>query len=510
MPEPAVATPTRPTPRRKFRWWFVLTIGIGGALLIAGAAKFYQLYWWQLKPGAGPAGPNVPAQLFADVWTQQEVMLLGIGDSVTAGFGASPGRSYFERLERNPANEFADMQGRCLSAVLPNLQVRNLSVSSTTSLHHIKTVRKLEPFDDETLGLIVMTTGGNDVLHNYGHGKPQEGAMYGASLDQAQPWIDNFEQRLNDMLDHLTAVFPAGCHIFVANIYDPTDGVGKAAHFGFPDWPDGMQILAGYNDVIARVAQQRDNVHFVNIHDPMLGHGIYCRQFWRTHYRRDDPHYWYHGNFEDPNDRGYDAIRRLFLSEIARVLSPQSAALASAEKDATNTARPAAWAQPIDKPGLPNLHRITDTIYRGAQPDDDGFAQLKDMGIKTVINLRTMHSDRNQCQQHGLDYVHITVQAWEGEDDEVIDFLKVVGDPSRHPVFFHCQHGADRTGMMAAVYRIAVQGWPKRDAIREMTEGGYGYHTMWQNLIDYLQELDVEQMAEQAGLRDAPAVPIGD
>lgn len=40
---------------------------------------------------------------------------------------------------------------------------------------------------------------------------------------------------------------------------------------------------------------------------------------WRRHYRAEDPHYWYFGNLEDPNDRGYDALRRLFLIEIAGV-----------------------------------------------------------------------------------------------------------------------------------------------------------------------------------------------
>jgi hypothetical protein len=51
-----------------------------------------------------------------------------------------------------------------------------------------------------------------------------------------------------------------------------------------------------------------------------MGHGIHCLQFWREHYHADDPHYWYFDNLEDPNDRGYDALRRLFLIEMARAL----------------------------------------------------------------------------------------------------------------------------------------------------------------------------------------------
>jgi hypothetical protein len=52
----------------------------------------------------------------------------------------------------------------------------------------------------------------------------------------------------------------------------------------------------------------------------MLGHGIHCRQSWGKHYDANDPHYWYYSNLEDPNDRGYDAIRRVFLAQIAAVM----------------------------------------------------------------------------------------------------------------------------------------------------------------------------------------------
>jgi hypothetical protein len=62
-------------------------------------------------------------------------------------------------------------------------------------------------------------------------------------------------------------------------------------------------------------------VRVVPIYEEFLGHGIHCRQFWRTHYRARDPHYWYSSNIEDPNDRGYDAIRRVFLNAILKEMS---------------------------------------------------------------------------------------------------------------------------------------------------------------------------------------------
>jgi hypothetical protein len=56
--------------------------------------------------------------------------------------------------------------------------------------------------------------------------------------------------------------------------------------------------------------------------------------------------------------------------------------------------RPSNWAQPIDMAGVPNLHKISDVLYRSAQPTAEGMRNLKALGIETVINLRLAHSDR--------------------------------------------------------------------------------------------------------------------
>jgi lysophospholipase L1-like esterase len=244
---------------------------------------------------------------------------LGIGDSVTAGFGARRGYGYFDRLAANPADEFPEMQGISLKAVLPNLRTLNLAISGSTSLDHLDVIReRLEKQALDTFGLVVMTSGGNDLIHSYGQRPPREGAMYGATLAQARPWIAAYEERLSAMLDLLDDRFPGGCRIFLADIYDPTDGIGDAPSAGLPAWPDGLAIHAAYNETIRRVAAARSNVFVVPLHGEFLGHGIHCCQFWREQYHREDPHYWYASNLEDPNERGYDAIRRRFLVEMGK------------------------------------------------------------------------------------------------------------------------------------------------------------------------------------------------
>jgi len=161
------------------------------------------------------------------------------------------------------------------------------------------------------------------------------------------------------------------------------------------------------------------------------------------------------------------------------------------------------WARPLERPGLPNLHKVSDGLYRGAQPTAEGFRQLQAMGVRTVVNLRSFHSDRDEMGEADLQYEHITMKAWHAEDKEMVRFLQIVGDPERTPVFVHCQHGADRTGVMAAAYRIAVQGWSVEDAVEEMVRGGYGFHEVWRGrLAGYLRGLDFAQIKRQAGLPD--------
>ena len=302
---------------RKSRPLFLV---FAAAFLVIFGMGLWLIYGGGKTMGSGPAGPSVPRAAFRQPWTTRPVLLLGLGDSITAGFGASEGLSYFERLVTNPPQEFSDMKGINLTAVLPNLTAENRSVSGSTSLEHLEyQIKRLKRADARTLGLVVMTTGGNDLIHNYGRTPPREGAMYGATMEQAKPWIAAFEKRLDTMIRQIEACFPGGCHIFLANIYDPTDGVGDIENAGLPAWKDGREILSAYNRVIDGCARKYDSVHLVNIHDTFLGHGIHCAQPWSRHFQIRDPHYWYYTNLEDPNDRGYDAIRRLFLREMARV-----------------------------------------------------------------------------------------------------------------------------------------------------------------------------------------------
>ncbi|MFC1884166.1 tyrosine-protein phosphatase [Thermodesulfobacteriota bacterium] len=162
--------------------------------------------------------------------------------------------------------------------------------------------------------------------------------------------------------------------------------------------------------------------------------------------------------------------------------------------------RPSSWAQPFKLDGVPNLNKVSDVLYRSAQPTSEGMKNLKDIGVITVVNLRSFHSDRDEIEETSLAYEHIYMKAWHPEGKEIIRFLRIVMDPKRTPVLVHCQHGADRTGTMCALYRIAVQGWTKEEAMIEMRDGGFGFHGVWKNLINWISKLDIAKIRKAAGI----------
>lgn len=162
--------------------------------------------------------------------------------------------------------------------------------------------------------------------------------------------------------------------------------------------------------------------------------------------------------------------------------------------------RPASWAQPVELDGVPNLYQVSPDLYRSARPTSQGMQSLRQKGIETIVNLRSLHSDRDAIGTTGLAYEHIYMNAWHPEQKEVVRFLQIVTNPKRTPVLVHCLFGSDRTGAMCALYRIAVQGWTKEEAIREMTRGGFGFNKVCESLPGWIQELDIQQIRKDAGI----------
>lgn len=200
-------------------------------------------------------------------------------------------------------------------------------------------------------------------------------------------------------------------------------------------------------------------------------------------------------------------IRMIILSAIAMVGGLPGCATVPA---VPGPARPAQWAEPVTPSVLDNFYRVSPGLYRSAQPDQRQWAALHQTDlppIQTVVNLRPWTQDvlvdgslgSNAAQ--GPTQVQLPFYTSLPDPAQVLRFLKIATDPARQPVLVHCYHGSDRTGLMVASYRMVVQGWSAQAAIAEMTRGGYGFHRHWQNVITWLQAMDV------AAYRQALALP---
>lgn len=155
---------------------------------------------------------------------------------------------------------------------------------------------------------------------------------------------------------------------------------------------------------------------------------------------------------------------------------------------------PKVWAAKVDLPGSDNFHKVSKDLYRAAQPTQKAMRAYEEFGIKTVINLRAYHSDRDEVHGTGLTLIEIPVKTTKADDDEtVIRVLQTIRDAEK-PVLIHCQHGADRTGLMVAMYRIVEQGWTNEEALNELKNGGFGFHSIWMHIPDYVETVDVNKI----------------
>jgi protein tyrosine/serine phosphatase len=166
---------------------------------------------------------------------------------------------------------------------------------------------------------------------------------------------------------------------------------------------------------------------------------------------------------------------------------------AMAEDAATAAERHPEWAQRVGT--APNFYRVTPTLYRSAQLGRADVAALAPLGIRTVVGLRAFHSDDKWLKESGIAIRRVKIYTWAISDANVVSALKAIRLAEKDgPVLLHCWHGADRTGLIAAMYRILYQGWSKEQALDELENGGYGYHAMWKNIPKYLRKVDIEKI----------------
>ena len=150
--------------------------------------------------------------------------------------------------------------------------------------------------------------------------------------------------------------------------------------------------------------------------------------------------------------------------------------------------------------------QIAQGIYRGAQPGSRGnvdpvmneagehlmsadYAFLKSIGIQTILNLRNpkiepaiVHKEEELSVRAGLNFenqiISEVTEIEQGQspipsDEQLVSALKFISNPMNQPVYIHCFHGKDRTGLVAALYRVYYQNWTPVRAYKEMRMMGF-------------------------------------
>lgn len=125
-----------------------------------------------------------------------------------------------------------------------------------------------------------------------------------------------------------------------------------------------------------------------------------------------------------------------------------------------------------------NFHEVTPFLYRGGQPGKEGYIALAESGIKTVISFRwgkkIIKAEKEAVHSLGMQFISMPLCYWKAPDiEECEQFLQVVDREANWPVFIHCFHGSDRTGLLIAMYRLTRQHWRVDDAYQEMKACGF-------------------------------------
>lgn len=138
---------------------------------------------------------------------------------------------------------------------------------------------------------------------------------------------------------------------------------------------------------------------------------------------------------------------------------------------------------------IPNFSELSPGLYRGGRPSQEGVAELREMGVKTILDLEAglfatetdaVKSERGWVAAAGMDFEYVPLGPLGAPPAARVDAaLAIMGDPAKRPIFVHCKAGVDRTGFVVAAYRVKVESWTPEQAYEEMVRLGFHRFLFW-------------------------------
>jgi protein tyrosine phosphatase (PTP) superfamily phosphohydrolase (DUF442 family) len=122
-----------------------------------------------------------------------------------------------------------------------------------------------------------------------------------------------------------------------------------------------------------------------------------------------------------------------------------------------------------------NRHRVSERLWRSAQPTPGDLKELKQQGLKSVVCVRGGRAfgswplEKEACKRLQLDLRKVAIRARQAPRKHdllgLIDLLSTLS----YPTLIHCKSGADRTGFVVAVFLIAIEGRPVDQGLRQLS-----------------------------------------
>lgn len=154
----------------------------------------------------------------------------------------------------------------------------------------------------------------------------------------------------------------------------------------------------------------------------------------------------------------------------------------------------------IESKHFKRLYQLSDELYRSEQPNKKGFSELESMGIKSVIDFRRKWKDPRRAGDTEIKLISLPLKASELDEEDLTEALKLIRDADK-PVLIHCWHGSDRTGGVAAAYRMVFENWSAEKAIGELRTKGFGHHEKrFPGVVELLNGLDAQKIRSELAL----------
>jgi protein tyrosine/serine phosphatase len=179
-----------------------------------------------------------------------------------------------------------------------------------------------------------------------------------------------------------------------------------------------------------------------------------------------------------------------------------AAALLVASLASTAAASPSLSQVRID-----NFGRVSDSYYRGGQPEGRDYTDLAAIGVKTLVNLTSDDADpgeRAMAERAGMHHFQIPMTTHEPPTAaQLAQFMRIVNDPVNQPVYVHCVGGRHRTGVMTAAYRMSQDGWTADRAFKEMKQFKFGADFLHSEFKEFVYDYQPQHAVVAATAQDA-------